>query len=42
MASGKDFAHDDPWGKKEMAVLYLVAYTCMALLGGGKYSLDRK
>ena len=34
--------YDDPWGKKEKAFLFLVAYICVALLGPGKYSLDRK
>lgn len=32
---------DDPWGKKEMAFLYLVGFSAVALLGAGKYSIDR-
>jgi len=31
---------DDPWGKKEFALLYLVGYMVIMLLGPGKYSLD--
>jgi len=32
----------DPWQKKEMAVLYLVAGVVMALTGPGKYSVDAR
>ncbi len=32
----------DPLGTKEMAILYLFAFTVIALLGPGKYSVDRK
>lgn len=32
----------DPFGKKEMALLYLVGFITIALLGPGKYSIDRK
>ncbi|SRX55250.1 DoxX family protein [Aequorivita sp. CIP111184] len=32
----------DPLGTKEMAILYLIAFIVIALLGGGKYSVDRK
>ncbi len=32
----------DPLGTKEMAILYLIAFTVIALLGAGKYSVDRK
>ncbi|SRX75425.1 DoxX family protein [Aequorivita antarctica] len=32
----------DPLGTKEMAILYLIAFTAIALLGSGKYSVDRK
>ena len=32
----------DPFGTKEMALLYLVAFITIALLGPGKYSIDRK
>lgn len=31
---------DDPFAKKEKALLYLVGYTAIALLGSGKYSID--
>ena len=31
----------DPWGKKEMAILYLIGYTAIALLGGGRYAINR-
>ncbi|MBT0608533.1 DoxX family protein [Aequorivita echinoideorum] len=32
----------DPLGTKELAILYLVAFIAIALLGSGKYSIDRK
>ena len=32
----------DPWGKKELAVIYLIGFVSIALLGPGKYSLDKK
>jgi len=32
----------DPWMRKEKAVLYLVTYIVMALMGSGKLSLDDK
>ena len=32
----------DPWGKKEFALLYATAFICIAMLGAGKYSIDRK
>lgn len=31
---------DDPFGKKEMALLYLIGYLTLVVMGGGKYSLD--
>ncbi|MFM1932746.1 MAG: hypothetical protein RL226_2049 [Bacteroidota bacterium] len=31
----------DSWGDKEMAVLYMVTYIGVFLLGSGKYSLDQ-
>jgi putative oxidoreductase len=35
------FVHtNDPWAKKEMAFLYLVAYLAIALAGAGRFSLD--
>jgi len=33
---------EDPFGIKEKALLYLVAFLTIALLGPGKYSIDRK
>ncbi|MEQ8324907.1 MAG: DoxX family protein [Vicingaceae bacterium] len=32
----------DPWGKKELAVLYLIPLISIALSGPGKYSIDRR
>lgn len=32
----------DPFGRKEMALLYLIGFTAIALLGAGKYSVDKK
>lgn len=32
---------DDPWGKKEMALLYVVPFISLIFLGGGRFSLDR-
>ena len=34
------FHFSDPFGRKELAYLYLSAMTAIALLGPGKYSLD--
>lgn len=31
----------DPWAKKEMAFLYLIAYTVIALIGAGRYAINR-
>lgn len=31
---------DDPWKKKEMAVLYLIPYLTFVLTGPGRFSLD--
>ena len=33
-------AWNDPWGKQEKAVLYLICYITLFCLGGGKWSLD--
>ena len=33
---------DDPFGKKEFALLYAVGYLAISLLGAGKYSIDKK
>lgn len=36
------YAHSgDPWGKKEMAVLYLSVYLSLMATGPGRFSLDR-
>ncbi|MDF1698518.1 MAG: DoxX family protein [Saprospiraceae bacterium] len=32
----------DPFGKKELALLYAAGYICIGMLGAGKYSIDRK
>tara|TARA_R110002050_G_C8880241_1_gene508752 strand:+ start:621 stop:998 length:378 start_codon:yes stop_codon:yes gene_type:complete len=32
----------DPFGTKEKAILFLLGFTAIALLGPGKYSIDRK
>ncbi len=32
----------DPFGKKELALLYFVCFAVVFLLGPGKYSIDRK
>ncbi len=32
----------DPWGRKEIAFIYLIVYITIAMLGPGKYSIDRK
>ena len=32
----------DPFGKKELAILYAIAYLCIFLLGPGKYSIDHR
>ena len=31
---------DDPFGKKEMALLYLVVFITLLITGPGKYSID--
>ncbi|WP_417590178.1 DoxX family protein [Owenweeksia hongkongensis] len=31
----------DPWGKKEMALLYLVGYTAIALVGSGSFAVNK-
>lgn len=31
---------DDPWNKKEFALLYLAIYAALFILGSGKYSID--
>lgn len=32
---------DDPWGRKEMAIMYLLPFVTILIAGPGKYSLDR-
>ena len=32
---------DDPFGKKELAILYLLGFVLVTLFGPGKYSIDR-
>ena len=32
----------DPLAKKELALLYLVGFLCIALMGAGRYSLDQR
>ena len=31
---------DDPWGKKELAVVFLTSFLTLFFTGGGRYSLD--
>ena len=31
----------DPWGKKEMALLYLIGYSTIALIGSGSYAINK-
>jgi putative oxidoreductase len=33
---------NDPWGKKEMAIVYLLIYLTLLFAGPGRISLDRK
>lgn len=33
---------EDPWRRKEFALLYLVGYITIFMIGSGKYSLDWK
>lgn len=33
---------DDPWGRKEIALIYLIPYVSLLFAGSGRYSLDRK
>ena len=32
---------DDPWGKKEFALLYAIPFAMLIITDGGKFSLDR-
>jgi len=31
---------DDPWGKKEMAIIFLMSFSAIFFTGPGKYSVD--
>ncbi|MFX0557929.1 DoxX family protein [Maribacter sp. CXY002] len=43
MAVAAFIAHGaDPFGKKEMALMYLVTFITIALVGPGKFSIDKK
>lgn len=43
MAVAAFIAHDgDPIGKKEKALLFFIAYMAIALMGAGKFSVDKK
>jgi putative oxidoreductase len=30
----------DPWGRKELAILYLVGFATLVLTGGGRFAVD--
>jgi putative oxidoreductase len=32
----------EPWGRKEKAVIYLMMYVVLYISGSGKYSVDKK
>ncbi|MFH2049504.1 MAG: DoxX family protein [bacterium] len=32
---------DDPWGKKELGIMYLIPLLAILITGPGKYSIDR-
>lgn len=32
---------DDPWGKKEFALVYGLGFLAISMLGAGKYSVDK-
>jgi putative oxidoreductase len=41
MLTAAFFIHgDDPWAKKELALLYAVPFLTLLLAGGGRYSVD--
>lgn len=31
---------DDPWGRKELAILYMIPYLALLFTGAGKFSID--
>lgn len=32
---------DDPFGRKELALMYILVYVTLLVFGGGKYSIDK-
>ena len=40
LVAGFLFHADDPWKRKEMAMLYAAAFLAIALAGPGRYSVD--
>ena len=41
MATAATIIHaNDPWGKKELALVYLVGFLCLIVAGGGRFALD--
>lgn len=42
MATAAFIAHaGDPWSKKEMAILYLIGYSAIALIGARNYAVNK-
>jgi putative oxidoreductase len=42
MLTAAFYAHlNDPFGRKELPLLYCIAFICLLLTGGGAYSLDK-
>ena len=41
MVAGFIVHGSDPFGRKELALLYLIIYITLLVFGGGKYSVDR-
>ena len=42
LVAGGIIHSDDPWGKKELAFMYAIAYATILIAGAGRFSLDRK
>ena len=41
MAAAAIIVHaDDPWGRKELAVVYLIAFGALILTGGGRFAVE--
>ena len=40
LAAADKAAQSDPWGKKELALLYAVPFATLLLTGAGSWSLD--